>query len=71
MVSSAPLPHAVKYTYNIPSLRDSNFLSNIVNIMFDVSFGKSYPAVKNVSEIYTSKQNMLTQFTICFSHFTT
>lgn len=28
------------------------FLSNISDVMFDVSFDKSYSVVKNVSEIY-------------------
>ena len=45
--------------HNIPILHDSNFLSNISDVMFDVSFDKSYSAVKNVSEIYMSKQNVL------------
>lgn len=35
------------------------FLSNISDVMFDVSFDKSCSVVKNVSEIYMSKQNML------------
>ena len=35
------------------------FLSNISDVMFDVSFDKSYSVVKNVSEIYVWKQNML------------
>jgi hypothetical protein len=35
------------------------FLSNISDVIFDVSFDKSYSVVKNVSEIYMSKQDML------------
>jgi len=35
------------------------FLSNISDVMFDVSFDKSHSVVKNVSEINMSKQNML------------
>jgi hypothetical protein len=37
----------------------TEFLINISYIVFDMSFDKSYSAVKNIGEIYMSKQNML------------
>jgi len=47
----------MKQTYNVPKYM-TVFLSNISD-MFDVSFDKSYSVVKNVTEVYMLKRNIL------------